>query len=206
MPGDHAGLYGLERRTLNYWGPQFESATDPDPHDCATLVRYAERRPVQHRELIATAFRVGGILLVIPSSIAFAYFGFGAARLHFLTPEVAPEGKTGNQLMDLLLLIARGSAKLIAFFGGTIEWALVVLTVVSFGCLAFAVLLYFTGRGLHASRGVARAMGILLAILPLLVSFVGITSLRRPVPFAVSSVIFALSAYVIWALGWRFAG
>jgi hypothetical protein len=149
---------------------------------------------------------VGGILLVIPSSIAFAYFGFGAARLHFLTPEVAPEGKTGNQLMDLLLLIARGSAKLIAFFGGTIEWALVVLTVVSFGCLAFAVLLYFTGRGLHASRGVARAMGILLAILPLLVSFVGITSLRRPVPFAVSSVIFALSAYVIWALGWRFAG
>jgi hypothetical protein len=49
-------------------------------------------------------------------------------------------------------------------------------------------------------------MGILLTILPLLVSFGGVMATRRPVPLIVSSVTFALSAYVMWALGWRFAG
>jgi hypothetical protein len=161
---------------------------------------------VQHRELVATAFRVGGLLLGIPSSAAFAFFGFGAARLYFLNPHVTPSGKTGNQLMDLLLSGARISAKVFEFFGGAVEWILAVLSVASFGCLAFAVLLYFTGRGLHASRGVARAMGILLAILPLLVSFIGVAAMRRSVPFVVSSVTLVLSAYVIWVLGWRFGG
>jgi hypothetical protein len=160
---------------------------------------------VQHRELIATAFRVGGLVLGIPSAVAFAYCGYGAARLYFLPP-IPPGSKTGDQLIDLFVSGVRVLAKLAELLGGAIEWALTILTVVFFGCLAFSVLLYFTGRGLHASRGVARVMGILLTILPLLVSFGGVMATRRPVPFVISGVTFALSAYVIWALGWRFAG
>jgi hypothetical protein len=156
---------------------------------------------VQHRELIATAFRVGGLLLGIPSSVAFAFFGFGAASLHFLSPRLTPGGKSGDQLIDLLVSGARILARLFEFFGGGVEWLLAVLSVVSFGCLVFAVVLHFTGRGVHASRGVARTMGILLVILPLLVSFIGVMALRKPVPFVVSSLTFALSTCVIWALG-----
>ena len=40
----------------------------------------------------------------------------------------------------------------------------------------------------------------------MLVSFLVVTSVRKPLPVAFASVIFALSAYVIWVLGWRFAG
>jgi hypothetical protein len=134
---------------------------------------------VQHRELIATAFRVGGLLLGIPSSVAFAFFGFGAASLHFLSPRLTPGGKSGDQLIDLLVSGARILARLFEFFGGGVEWLLAVLSVVSFGCLVFAVVLHFTGRGVHASRGVARTMGILLVILPLLVSFIGVMALRK---------------------------
>jgi hypothetical protein len=112
---------------------------------------------------------------------------------------------TGRQVRRstdrLLVSGARILARLFEFFGGGVEWLLAVLSVVSFGCLVFAVLLYFTGRGVHASRGVARTMGILLVILPLLVSFMGVMALRKPVPFVVSSLTFALSTYVIWALG-----
>ncbi|HTX34049.1 MAG TPA: hypothetical protein VME43_03475 [Bryobacteraceae bacterium] len=49
-------------------------------------------------------------------------------------------------------------------------------------------------------------MGILLAILFWLVSFIVVAAIRKPVPLVISSVAFALSAYVIWTLGWRFAG
>jgi hypothetical protein len=160
---------------------------------------------VRHRELIATTFRVGGLVLGIPSTLGLVCFGYGAARFYLLKP-LPPADKSGNQLIDLLGLGVSLVAKVLVFFGGAVEWALAALSIVSFGCLAFAALLFFTGRGLHAGRGAPRVMGILLASLFLLVSFLGVTAIRKPVPLAVSSVILALSGYVIWALGWRFAG
>jgi hypothetical protein len=137
---------------------------------------------------------------------ALAYFGIGAAQLYFYKPTVTPSGKTGNQLVDLFVWSASAVGKVFEFFGGAMEWVLTAISVVSLAFLAVAVLLYFTGRGLHASRGLARAVGIPLSFMVLLISFIGITSFRRPVPLVFSGLTFALSTYVIWALGWRFAG
>jgi hypothetical protein len=161
---------------------------------------------VQHREFIATAFRLGGLIIGIPSAVAFVYFGIGAAQLLLFKPTITPSGKTGNLLVDLFVSGASVVGKVFQFFGGAMEWVLTALSVVSFAFLAVAVLLYFTGRGLHASRGGARAIGLLLSLMVLLISFMGITSFRRPVPLVLSVVTFALSTYVVWALGWRFAG
>jgi len=97
---------------------------------------------VQHRELIATAFRAGGLVLGIPSAVAFAYCGYGAARFYFLPP-IPPSDKTGVQLIDLFTSGVRVLGKLAEVFGRAIEWVLIALSVVSFGCLVFAVLLYF---------------------------------------------------------------
>ena len=105
---------------------------------------------MRHRELIAIAFRVAGLLLAIPSALGFVYFGYGAARFYFLKP-LPPADQSGNPMIGLLGLGLSLIGKLFVFFGGAVEWALVVLSVVSFGCLALACILFFTGRGLHAA-------------------------------------------------------
>lgn len=153
---------------------------------------------------MAGAFHAASLALGIPSSIAFVFLAWESARLRFMTPDVAGTGTSGDQLIDLLAAGFRLFGKMLALFAGAVHWVIVVLAVGSMLCIALAVVLFFTARGLHAGRHWARILGIFVAILPLLLSFAAISALQRPVPLIVSTMIAAASVYVIWTLGFRF--
>jgi hypothetical protein len=141
----------------------------------------------------------------IPALIAFVFLTWQSVRFHMLEPAPGATGATGNQLIDLFVLGARWFGKIFEIFGGAVKWAMTVLAIGAFVVLVIAAVAFFTAKGLYAGRGWARVMGLLIAIVPLLVSMMMIASVRRPLPVAAAMVTAAASGYVIWTLGWRFS-
>jgi hypothetical protein len=167
--------------------------------------RSAEGPQIQHRQLVAGAFRVFSYALGIPSSIAFVFLAFSAIRLQLLTPAPSAEYASGDKLIDLFVSGFRVMGKLIEFFGGAAKLAITVLAVATFLCLVIALFFFFTSRGLYAGRPWARVLGILLAIFTLLISLGAFVSVGRPISHAVPALTAALSVYVIWTLGWHYS-
>jgi hypothetical protein len=150
-------------------------------------------------------FHAASLVLGIPSCIAFVFLAWESVRLHLMTPAATNAGPSGNQLINLFIGGFRLFGKLFAFLGEAGKWVILMLAVASFLALVFAVMLFFTARGLNAGQLWARTFGILLAIGPLLFSLGILLSLRSFVPFTLSATVAAGAAWVIYTPGWRFA-
>jgi len=115
------------------------------------------------------------------------------------------DGASGNQLMDLIIWGFRLFGKLFEALGDAAKWVMTMLAVASFLAIGVSVVFYYTARGLHAGRSWARVVGILLAILPLLISLLAVASSHRSMATLFFAMIGAACVFVIWTLGWRFA-
>jgi hypothetical protein len=148
-------------------------------------------------------FHAVSLVLGIPSLLACMFFTWESVRFHLL-PNPSESGPSGDQLIDLFVSGFRLFGKILALFGGAVQWALLALAVASFLSSLFALILFFTARGIEAGRPWARILGILLALVPLFCSLAALTALDRSLPWALAAITAVASVYVIWTLGWRF--
>jgi hypothetical protein len=155
-------------------------------------------------QLVATFLHGASLTLGIPSFIGFVFLAWESARLHMIKVP-AESGRSGNQLIDLLVAGVQTFGKVFGLLGEAAQWFLTLLAGVSLLSTLFAVMLFFTARGLQSGRAWARALGILLALLPFLISLLMVLSTRRFMPMTFGMLIAAASGYVLWALCLRFA-
>ncbi len=161
---------------------------------------------IQHRHVVTWIFYAASAVLGIPSAIAFVFFAWGLIQMHYLDPgPISPSSPTGNQLIDGL--VAGGSiiGKAFAFAGGAMSWAMTIFTIGASIILVIAAVLLLIARGLNAGRQWARVLGIVITLIPLCGSLITLTSFQKPVPIVLGTILMAASAYIIFALGWRFA-
>ena len=122
-----------------------------------------------------------------------------------LDPPARAAGKSGNELIDLLVGGARLFGKFFELFAGAAKWAFTVLAILLFIVALFAGALFLTSRGIAAGRSWARSLGILLALAPLLMSLSFAMTVRTAGPVLIAGAVAAVSFYVVWALSMRFA-
>lgn len=159
----------------------------------------------RHAHAVAVLFQVAAWLLGLPSAAVFVSFGFAAARLH-LWPSTGVQGNvTGNDLITMLVSGARIFGRLFEMFSGAAKWAFTAIAVAALAIVSAAVILFMTARGIEAGRGWARAAGIVCALLPLLISVLGLLAGPRPLTVTLCFATVCVSIYVIWALMARFA-
>jgi hypothetical protein len=106
-------------------------------------------------------------------------------------------------LVGLLNNGAKGVARMLDGLGGVLSWIEWALAIGLSGSLAFAVILYFTGRGIARHSTGAGVVGIGLSAIFLLIWLVILMSLQRGGAMAVPAAGIALSLYTIWVLIWR---
>ena len=135
--------------------------------------------------------------------MAFLFLAWESVRLH-LGASPAKAGATGDQLIDLLVSSFHLFGRVLTLFAGAAKWAILVVALASFFCVAAAVLLFLTARGIQAGRPWARVLGIVLTLVPLVVSLAVVATLHRTLWVILSTIVAALSVYVIWTLALRF--
>lgn len=161
---------------------------------------------ISHLMIIATGFRLTGALLGIAAIAALADFASTALTLRRLPADAGVPIDVGTYgLAGLLHNSARGLSKvLLALLTGPGFWVVVVLAIAATVALLFAVLLYFTGRGIGHHATWARVIAIMMSIGLAVASCAVLTALRHEqAPVALAPI--ALSLYTLWVLIWRFA-
>ncbi len=165
-----------------------------------------------HLQIVSGEFRIAGLLLGVPSTIAFVALIYTVIDLRS-TPALP---RDDSQYLDidkygLVGLLNNGVKGIgdvigtpIAFAAGAAMWLIVALAIASLVAALFAVLLYFVGRGVRRRATWARFVGIILTTGFLLISILALTSLRRDLA-SVAVLPVGLSLYTLWVLGWRFA-
>jgi hypothetical protein len=157
---------------------------------------------VSHRLIAARVFQIWSFAIGIPS-LALGIFMTGMAIEAHASPQ--PSGaSSGNQAVDLLMESFRFAARSLSFLGGVLEWFAILAAVLAFGLAAYAVVLFFVGKGIRAKSSLARILGIVLFLPTLLSSATTLVSLREPVPMAFALVAMGVAGYVVWALGFQF--
>lgn len=154
-----------------------------------------------HRQIVARGFRVGGWLLGAPSLAALLAV---CASLVFVR---APADKSSYLdigtygIAGLIANGAKGVGDVLGWFGGIGVWIEEALAAGLAAALAFAIVLYLTGRGLARHSPAARIVGIGLSVVFLLFWTLVLLSLNRSA-MAVPAVGMGVSIYAIWVLGW----
>src|SRR5215470_6800508 len=117
----------------------------------------------RHILIVGNAFYGAAAVLALPSIPGFLYFGWAALRLRTLGPSrPAPRMATPDPMIALIETSARVVGSLFRVVGTAGEWLTTVLAAVFFLALLMAGGLYFTGRGIQAHAGWARAMASVL--------------------------------------------
>jgi hypothetical protein len=158
----------------------------------------------RHLPTVANAFYIAAALLGLPALPGFLYFGFAALRLRLLTPASTAVSSSPDVMVNLIETGARIFGSVFKFIGDAGQWVITAFTAICFLILLLAGALFLIGRGLHAHAAWARAVGALFVLSTLLVSLVGMLSLRRG-GWAISSSLVAISTYATWVLLRRFA-
>lgn len=161
----------------------------------------------RHAHAVAVLFQLSAWLLGLPSAAVFVFFGFAAARLHLWPASTSAQGQNamGNDLVALLVSGARIFGRLFEMFSGAAKWAFTALAVAALAIVSAALILFVTARGIEAGRGWARAVGIVCALGPLLISVLSLLAGPRPLAATLCLATVCVSIYVIWALLARFA-
>jgi len=109
-------------------------------------------------------------------------------------------GKYG--IAGLIANGAKGVGDVLGWFGGIGVWIEEALAAGLLAALAFAAVLYFTGRGLARHSPAARIVGIGLSVVFLLFWTIVLLSTSRSA-MAVPAVGMAMAGYSVWVLGRR---
>ena len=160
---------------------------------------------IRHLLIVATSFRLAGLLLGIASIVTLvdvADTWFGLRKLP--PPDASPalDIKTYG-LVGLLHNAARGLGYGLHALGALLTILLVVMAVAAvFGLLA-ALLLYLTGSGISHHATWARIVGIMTTALVAVASATVMAVMRRDYAIFATLPIGA-SLYALWVLIWRF--
>ncbi|MEO7649915.1 MAG: hypothetical protein ABIZ80_05570 [Bryobacteraceae bacterium] len=159
-----------------------------------------------HLSIVANGFRVVGVVLGLPSLLAFLYFGWASVRMHLLTP--APSSASSadpGSLTDLIETAGKIFGGFFRILGAAGHLVAIIITVIAFIVLVTSVLLFFTGRGLQEHSAWARIVASLLAMWMLFVSVVAVLSMRREAAALLPLLMAAGSGYSVWVLFRKFA-
>lgn len=160
------------------------------------------RSLTSHRDIVAWGFCIGGALLGVPSALGL--LAIGASQIFLRSPEdksaYLDVGKYG--IAGLLQNGANAIADMFAWLGGIATWLEAVLAAGLAMALMFAIVLFFTGRGIARHAGGASAIGIVLSVIFLLLWTLVLLSTPRNA-MALPAIGMTMSVYAIWALAWR---
>ena len=155
-----------------------------------------------HRGIVGRGFRIGGWVLGVPS--AAGLLAVGVSLLLVRSPDDKSTyldiGKYG--IAGLLANGAKGVGGVLDWFGGIGVWLEKLLAAGFAAALLFAVMLYFTGRGIARHAKGAGEVGIGLSALFALFWLVVLLSTSRSA-MAVPVAGLMMTGYSIWALGRR---
>lgn len=149
---------------------------------------------------VASGFQAAGLILGIPSLLAVVFFGGSAILLWRMTPEVSSGPHAGPSLVNYLVDGARVLGKIFGFFGAVGQAVFTILACIALVVLLFAVLCFFTGRGLHDQAAWARIVAMLISAVTLLIAALGILSTRRIPGLILFGPFAAASGYALLAL------
>jgi hypothetical protein len=158
--------------------------------------------------IVATAFRVTGLTMIIASILALVDLGGTAIVMRNIPPDTSKPLDIGTYgLVALIDYGARGFSWAMRLFLGVASFILVALVITAVIVLLLGVLFYFTGRGIGQHADWARIVAILisagLALLSCSAMAALVTGRRELAPFAAVPIGFSL--YALWVLIWRFA-
>ena len=150
---------------------------------------------------VASGFQTFGLVLGIPSLLAVLFFGGSAIALKLMTPEDTPlGGHPGPSLVNYLVDGVRILGKIFGFLGAVGQAIFTIIACVALGVLLFAVLCFFTGRGLQDNAVWARVTAMGISGVTLLIAALGILSTRRVPGLIFFGPFAAASGYALWAL------
>ena len=161
---------------------------------------------VRHLLIVATGFRLAGLLLALASIAALVDLADTALVMRRLPPSEtgAPLDIGTYGLVALIVNAARGADYLVHALAGVASFILVMLAIAAVLTLLLGALLFLTGRGIGHHAAWARIMAMLLSTGLALMSCAVMVVMRRDhAPFAALPI--GLSLYSLWVLIWRFA-
>jgi hypothetical protein len=161
---------------------------------------------VRHLLIVATAFRVSGIVLAVAALVTLGDLAETALMMRKAPPPDtgAPLDVGTYGLVGLISNAARGVGHVLHALAGLAAIMLALLAIVSVLALAFGVLLYLTGRGIFHHATWARISAIIMSAGLAIASCAIMAVMRRGnAPFAAIPI--ALSLYTLWVMIWRFA-
>lgn len=157
--------------------------------------------------IVAYGFRALGLLIGVPSLLVL--FDLVVNLFVLNTPMPQPDNSPPLDvqkygIVALLSYGARGVGAMFGALGALAEWVAQLLAMALFFVVLFALLLYFTGRGIAHHASWARVMGIAISVL-VLIGWTSALSVLSREGIVVACVGIAVSLYTIWVLGWRYA-
>jgi hypothetical protein len=164
---------------------------------------------VRHLLIVAMAFRVAGVTLIITSILALIDLADTALVMRRMPPlDTSKPLDIGTYgLVALINNAARGFAWAVHALAAVAGIILVALVIAAVFILLLGVLFYFTGRGLGHHADWARVVAILINVGLAVVCCLIVTTLvsvrRDLAPLAALPI--GLSLYALWVLIWRFA-
>jgi hypothetical protein len=157
----------------------------------------------RHIHLVGNAFSLASAALGIPALLGVFFTGFQLLRW-FLTPvrlpsEVPASADNMLKLIDGATRIAAAPFRFLAWAG---HWVIVGAAIFSMLVLLLAVLLFFTGRGLHQAQLWAKLSATMITVGLLSISVTGMAAVRRNALLLMPLCGLAACVYALWAL-WR---
>ncbi|MBI4905055.1 MAG: hypothetical protein HY820_15570 [Acidobacteria bacterium] len=156
---------------------------------------------MEHFQIVAAGFRIGGLLIGVPSLCAALYFGFALLQTQAPVQASAPIPGESQNLITVLMTGARLFGR-VAGFLTEISRAVIIAVLGIATCLtAFSAGMYFTGRGLAAHQAWARISGMTMAFVLVAMWLTGLMPMRwGPISLLLTSA----ACYALWVL-WRMA-
>lgn len=125
--------------------------------------------------------------------------------MQFSSPPANSSHDSGpTSIVSLLVGFAKILGKIFSLFAAAAQIVIFWVAIVSLVLLLIAALMLFTGRGLEAQAGWARATGMLIGTLFFLISLLAVLSLRPGVMSGFFLTTGGMSGYVLWTLWFRF--
>jgi hypothetical protein len=163
------------------------------------LIESARSLTDRHLLFVANGFYVLAAGLALPSAPGFLYFGWAALRIRMLSPPPAAAGTSPSPAVRMIEAGANVFGAFFRFIGTAGEWVFTALAIAFFLALLAALILFLTGRGLHADATWARILAGLFSAGFLLASLGAMLALRRGwMPLIALAA--AGPVYTIWTL------
>lgn len=156
----------------------------------------------RHLQIVANAFYLGSAILAIPGIAGFLIAVVQWLRgfaLPATSPEVPRNADNMLKLIDGAARIAAAPFRLLAWAG---QWVMLIVAIVSVLVLIMAVILFFTGRGLHLNQIWAKYSASIFLFALCSSWFSSSVALRKSPLLLIPLSGAAACVYGLWAL-WR---